>query len=202
MFWFSSSKFLWSNRIRGPVIYHHDIYAINEPSIGWPLPGVEIKINNTQSSNGELLIRSPAKTIGIWNGHDIELFPSDRWLATGDLVRQENNRNLIFLGREKDQIKIEGYPVYPIEIENTLIQHADIAASVVFSVPDKFAGERIIALIQPQKNHSLKAETIASYLSDNLAHYNIHPNTFSLKKYLSIPREKSAVGNYQMNTTY
>ncbi|KML70061.1 class I adenylate-forming enzyme family protein [Pectobacterium peruviense] len=169
----------------GPVIYHHDIYAINEPSIGWPLPGVEIKINNTQSSNGELLIRSPAKTIGIWNGHDIELFPSDRWLATGDLVRQENNRNLIFLGREKDQIKIEGYPVYPIEIENTLIQHADIAASVVFSVPDKFAGERIIALIQPQKNHSLKAETIASYLSDNLAHYK-HPSEYIFIKEIPV----------------
>ncbi|GLW36145.1 ligase [Pectobacterium actinidiae] len=169
----------------GPVIYHHDIYATNEPSIGWPLPGVEIQIKNTQSSNGELFIRSPAKTIGIWNGHDIELFPSDRWIATGDLVRQENNSNLIFLGREKDQIKIEGYPVYPIEIEHALVQHEDIAASVVFSVPDNFAGERIIALITPKKDHSLNAEKIASYLSDNLAHYK-HPSEYIFIKEIPV----------------
>ncbi|KFX05884.1 ligase [Pectobacterium betavasculorum] len=169
----------------GPVIYHHDLYAINEPSIGWPLPDVEIKIKETQSSGGELLIRSPAKTIGIWNGHDIERFPSDRWLATGDLVRLGNNKNLIFLGREKEQIKIEGYPVYPIEIEHILIQHNDIAASIVFSIPDNLAGERIIALIQQKKDHSINAEKIASYLSDNLAHYK-NPSEYIFIKEIPI----------------
>ncbi|MEL4889505.1 acyl--CoA ligase [Pectobacterium betavasculorum] len=166
----------------GPVIYHHNLYAINEPSIGWPLPGVEIKIKKTQSSGGELFIRSPAKTIGIWNGHDIERFPSDRWLATGDLVRQENSKNLIFLGREKEQMKIEGYPVHPIEIEHILIQHNDIAASIVFSTPDNLAGERIIALIQQKKDHSINAGKIASYLSDNLAHYKNPSEYIFIKK--------------------
>ncbi|RLM21860.1 ligase [Brenneria alni] len=169
----------------GPVIYHNNLCAINEPSIGWPLPGVEIKIKNTQSSNGELFIRSPAETIGIWDGHDIELFPSGRWLATGDLVRQENNGNLLFLGREKDQIKIEGYPVYPLEIEHVLIQHDDIAASIVFSIPDAFAGERIIALIQPKKDHSPDVEEIASYLSDHLAYYK-HPSEYIVIKKMPV----------------
>lgn len=169
----------------GPVIYHHNLCAIKEPSIGWPLPGVEIKIKNTQSCNGELFIRSPAKTVGIWNGQDIEFFPSDRWLATGDLVRQENNGNLLFLGRQKDQIKIEGYPVYPLEIEHILIQHDDIAASIVFSIPDAFAGERIIALIQPKTDHSPDIEKIKTYLSDHLAYYK-HPSEFIVIKKMPV----------------
>ncbi|MCV9879633.1 class I adenylate-forming enzyme family protein [Brenneria izbisi] len=161
----------------GPVVYHHDLCAIDEPSIGWPLPGVEVEINNIQSDNGELFIRSPAKTIGIWNGNDIDRFPTDRWLATGDIVRQGNDGSLFFLGREKDQIKIEGYPVYPLEIEHVLIQHDDIADSVVFSIPDAFAGERIIALIKLKKNCSPNIENIKSYLSDNLSHYK-HPSEY------------------------
>ncbi|EHD23253.1 MULTISPECIES: class I adenylate-forming enzyme family protein [Brenneria] len=161
----------------GPVVYHHDLCAIDNPSIGWPLPGVEIKINDTQSDNGELFIRSPARTIGIWNGNDIDRFPNDRWLATGDIVRKSNDGSFFFLGREKDQIKIEGYPVYPIEIEQTLIQHDGIADAVVFSIPDSFAGERIIALIQMKKDCSPDAENIIAYLSDHLSHYK-HPSEY------------------------
>lgn len=161
----------------GPMVYHHDLCAIDNPSIGWPLPDVEIKIDDTQSDNGELYIRSPAKTIGIWNGNGIDLFPNDRWLATGDIVRKSNDGSLLFLGREKDQIKIEGYPVYPIEIERTLIQYDDISDAVVFSIPDSFAGERIIALIQMKKDRSPDAEKITSFLYDHLSYYK-HPSEY------------------------
>lgn len=155
----------------GPVMYHPDLCAIREPALGWPLPSVKFKINDMQSDKGELSILTPAKTLGIWNGRNIDRFPSQRWIATGDMVRQSPGGDLFFLGRQKEQIKIEGYPVYPLEIERALMQHSDIAAAVVFSIPDTFSGERIIALVQTTTEHIPDVSDISTYLSDHIASY-------------------------------
>ncbi|AXW87084.1 ligase [Lonsdalea britannica] len=156
----------------GPVMYHHDLCAFNEPSIGWALPSVKFRIESTSSEGkGELFILTPAKAVGIWNGHDIDWFPSERWLATGDIVQQAPDGHLIFIGRRKEQIKIEGYPVYPVEIEQTLIQHQDIFAAVAFSVPDTFSGERIIALVQTASDNTPSAENLSEFLSHHIANY-------------------------------
>ncbi|MFP1734895.1 class I adenylate-forming enzyme family protein [Lonsdalea quercina] len=155
----------------GPVMYHHDLCALNEPSIGFALPSVKFRIESTSSEEGELFILTPAKVLGIWNGHDVDLFPSDRWIATGDIVQQAPDGHLIFIGRKKEQIKIEGYPVYPIEIEQALIQHQDIAAAIAFSIPDTFSGERIIALVQTASDNVPSTENLSEFLSHHIAHY-------------------------------
>ncbi|OSN07342.1 ligase [Lonsdalea iberica] len=155
----------------GPVMFHHDLCALNEPSIGWPLPSVKFKVESTQSDKGELFILTPAKALGIWNGTGIDRFPPERWIATGDIVRQDTDGNFIFIGRKKEQIKIEGYPVYPIEIEQALIQHPDISAAVAFSIPDTFSGERIVALVQTTSDSIPGAKCLSAFLSQYIANY-------------------------------
>ncbi|MEE3650600.1 MULTISPECIES: class I adenylate-forming enzyme family protein [unclassified Brenneria] len=161
----------------GPVIYHPDLCSLDEPAIGWPLPGVEIKIDGGPGHRGQLLLRSPARTLGIWNGSEVDPFPPEQWIATGDTVRQEADGNLLFCGRQKDQIKIEGYPVSPLEVEKALVQHIDIMAAIVFGIPDAVAGERIIAMIQPVPGRRPDPQALRSHLSDHIANYK-HPAEF------------------------
>ena len=70
--------------------------------------------------------------------------PADgnRWYATGDLVRQNRQRQLEYLGRMDQQVKIRGARVELGAIEKALTSHADISAAVVNcydTVPDAAA---------------------------------------------------------------
>lgn len=128
------------------TIHHPNLANATVPSLGWPLPTTNIKIvsdDRKEDSVGELFVRSPTTTIGLWTGIGNEPVGEEGWIPTGDLVRQHANGCLEALGRQKDLIKIAGYPVYPQEIEEELMKHSDIAEAIVFSIPDKIMVKRL-----------------------------------------------------------
>lgn len=60
--------------------------------------------------------------------------PGSRLYRSGDLVRQDVEGVLTFLGRRDHQLKIRGYRVEPGEIEARLLQHPDLQAAAVLAV--------------------------------------------------------------------
>ena len=71
----------------------------------------------------------------------------DGWLATGDMVRIDNDGFLWMEDRKKDMIKIRGENVYSREIEDVIMRHSSVEEVAVIGLPDKDLGEKIVACV-------------------------------------------------------
>jgi len=145
------------------------IYASNRPgdvkpgSLGRVVEGYEIKILASDAI-GPGAPSLPADEIGVmWvRGDSVALgYHQDRdkswqtfhghWCRTGDLFRVDARGYLWFAGRADDLIKVSGLWVSPVEVEECLMQHADVAVAAVIGVadPDVQAGDEG-GLIKPK----------------------------------------------------
>ena len=50
--------------------------------------------------------------------------------------------------RQKEMVIVGGINVYPVEVENFLLEHPHIAEAQVFGIPDKRYGEVLCAWIK------------------------------------------------------
>ncbi len=65
----------------------------------------------------------------------------DGWLWTGDLAERDADGFFYHRGRSKEILKIGGHRVSPIEIEQVIGGHPDVAEAAVIGVPDALMGE-------------------------------------------------------------
>jgi crotonobetaine/carnitine-CoA ligase len=94
---------------------------------------------------GELQLRNPAIMKGYWGMPEetSEVLLRDGWLRTGDLVRDNGDGTLTFVGRQKDVIRRRGENVAPAEIEEVLMSHPDVLEAAVIGVPSDLSEEEI-----------------------------------------------------------
>jgi len=105
------------------------IVAANRPerseprSVGWPLPGVEVRLAAAAAGeSGGLHVRGPNVMLGYWGapGATADVLP-DGWFATGDLARRGADWRLFITGRLKNMIATPaGKKIYPEEVESHL----------------------------------------------------------------------------------
>lgn len=90
-------------------------------SVGTPLNGVEVKINEPDESGvGEVFIRGPVVTAGYYRNREAtaEAFTPDHWFRSGDLGRFDHRGHLYIVGRKKDVIILpSGKNVFPEDVE-------------------------------------------------------------------------------------
>jgi acyl-CoA synthetase (AMP-forming)/AMP-acid ligase II len=109
-------------------------------SVGRAAPGVEVRIAHPdRTGTGEVIARAE---------HLFATSP-DGWLRTGDLGRLDDEGYLYLIGRRGDMIIRGGENVYPMEVENRLLEHPGIAEAAVIGVPDRLLGEVIKAFLVP-----------------------------------------------------
>jgi long-chain acyl-CoA synthetase len=134
-------------------------------SVGKPLPGVEVKIDNPDENGvGEVLARGQNIMLGYYNNEEAtEAVLQDRWLRTGDLGKIDEDGNLYIVGRSKDVIiDSNGKNIYPDEIEDLYGKSGFIKELSVVGLPDEDGGEKIAALVVPDYEHDIalnRAET-------------------------------------------
>ncbi|HSG98789.1 MAG TPA: AMP-dependent synthetase/ligase [candidate division Zixibacteria bacterium] len=121
-------------------------------SVGPPLPGFEVRIDNPDSEGvGEILARGDSVTPGYLNDPEkTAQILRDGWLCTGDLGKIENGC-LYICGRAKNLIvSAGGKNIYPEEIEGKLLENDLIGEALVLgrTKPGK-QGEEVHALIYP-----------------------------------------------------
>ncbi|MDQ3801766.1 MAG: AMP-binding protein [Acidobacteriota bacterium] len=134
-------------------------------SVGKPLPGVEVKIDNPDENGvGEVLARGQNIMLGYYNNDEAtEAVLHDRWLRTGDLGKLDEDGNLYIVGRSKDVIiDSNGKNIYPDEIEDLYGKSPFIKELSVVGLPDEDGGEKIAALVVPDYEQDIalsRAET-------------------------------------------
>ena len=127
-------------------------------SVGKPLPGVEVKINEPDANGvGEVLARGQNVMLGYYNNDEAtDAVLQDRWLRTGDLGRIDEDGNLYIVGRSKDVIiDSNGKNIYPDEIEDIYSASGFIKELSVVGLPDQDGGEKIASLVVPDYEHDI-----------------------------------------------
>ena len=130
-----------------PVISFSEPFTKRAGTVGRPIKGVEIKIENPDADGyGEVLARGPNVMLGYYKNprRTEEVLTEDGWFRTGDLGRLDRAGYLYLAGRKKNVIVLEsGKNVYPEEVEWELSQIPEIEEVLVYEA--KKAGTPVVA---------------------------------------------------------
>lgn len=93
-----------------------------------------------------------------------------RHVVPGDWVRVEDDRHIEFLGRGSGVINTGGEKVYPLEVEEALLDHPAVADAVVIGVPDPRFGEIVTAVVE-RSIPDVTADALLAHVDALLAGY-------------------------------
>ena len=134
-----------------PVLTVNPLSAPKAGSVGPPVPGVEIKINNPDGEGiGEVFGRGPTIMQGYWlNPTATEKAFENGWFKSGDLGRIDKDGYLQITGRLKDVIVTSaGKNVYPDEIEGLLKDIPGVKELCIIGLPARSGmGEEVTAIV-------------------------------------------------------
>ena len=142
--------------------------AIRIGSVGRPLPGVTIRIDD----DGEVLIAGDLVFKGYWRNEaaSADVLTADGWFRTGDLGRHDAEGNLHIAGRCKELIIHGGFNVYPPEVEAALNDHPQVIQSAV--VGRMIEGdEKVVAFVQVAPADAPDPDELRAFAAARLAGY-------------------------------
>ncbi len=120
---------------------------------------------------GRIFVRSGAPFEGYTDGRHKQII--DGYMSSGDVGHFDDNGLLMVDGRDDDMIVSGGENVFPLEVENLLLEREDVFDAAVVGVDDVEFGKRLRAFIVPEPGHKPDAETIRAYVKENLARYKV-----------------------------
>ncbi len=153
-------------------------------TIGFPLPGTDIKIVDIdtgltelpQGEDGEIAICGPQVMKGYWNRPDetdetFREIDGNRFFLTGDIGHVDDQGYILITDRKKDMILVGGFNVYPREVEDMLFTNPKVAIAAVVGVPDEKSGEKIKAYIQLKPGVTATEQEFLDFCRENIAGY-------------------------------
>ena len=151
-------------------------------SVGAPLPGTEARIVDEHDPRrvlpvgypGELVVRGPQIFAGYWNQpvETAETLSRDGWFRTGDIGVMSPDGFFTLIDRKSDVVIVDGFNVYPSEIENVLNAHPGVVEAAVVGISDSAHGEVVSAYViahQPAPS----PEELTEYAARHLAGYKV-----------------------------
>lgn len=106
---------------------------------------------------GELVVRGRIVTPGYFNlPEKTAEIREHGWHHTGDIGRIDEDGYVYVIDRKKDMIISGGFNVYPSEVEAAMMQLPGISQCAVIGVPDDRWGERVAAVIVPDRTAELE----------------------------------------------
>jgi long-chain acyl-CoA synthetase len=136
--------------------------------VGRPLPGVEVRIGDgtDPTEPGEIWIRGDNLFSGYWpegRGGPGEL----GWFPTGD-VGYLLDDELFLVDRARELIIVNGFNVYPAEVEEAIAELPGVESVAVVGRPYRRTGEQVVAFVT---GAGLSVEAVNEYCADRLAKF-------------------------------
>jgi fatty-acyl-CoA synthase len=147
-------------------------------TIGQALPQTEVKIVDTATGEtvapgvtGELCTRGYLVMKGYFEKPEATAAAIDTegWLHTGDLAAMDERGYFRIRGRLKEMVIRGGENLFPVEIENVLHEHAQVADVAVVGVPDPKMGEELVAFIRAAGAPPPSVEELRAHVRTHLA---------------------------------
>jgi long-chain acyl-CoA synthetase len=136
--------------------------------VGRPLPGVEVRIGDGSEDTepGEIWIRGDNLFAGYWpDGRD---GPGELgWFPTGD-VGYLLDGELFLVDRARELIIVNGFNVYPVEVEEAIGELSGVESVAVVGRPYRRTGEQVVAFVT---GSGLSVESINTHCADRLAKF-------------------------------
>ncbi|MES2717598.1 MAG: class I adenylate-forming enzyme family protein [Pseudomonadota bacterium] len=173
-------------------------YAQRPGCIGRPSPQVQHRIAGEQGQPlgpgavGELQLRSPFLMAGYLDDPQrTAAAHQDGWFRTGDLARQHADGLVELMGRQKEVISRGGHKLTPVEVEQALSAHPDVAAAMAVGLADALLGECIHVLLVPRRGSQLSTAALRQHLASRLEKFK-HPDAWHLADALPLGRTGKA----------
>ena len=187
-----------------PVTHTTPQLAKRKPgTIGLPVCDTDIKVVDLDTGDrelpmgeaGELCISGPQVMQGYWKRPDESARVLRRgsdgriWFHTGDVATVDEDGYTSIVQRKKDLIIVDGFNVYPSEVETVLYMHPAVRLVAVVGVPDAYHGEVVKACVVLKDGTPTTAADLVAHCKTALAPYKI-PRQVELRDNLPM----SAVG--------
>jgi long-chain acyl-CoA synthetase len=172
-------------------------------TIGLPFPDTDTKVVDVETGArelgfgeiGELCVSGPQVMKGYWNKPEesANVLRTDSsgkvWFHTGDVARIDEDGYTSIVQRKKDMIIVDGYNVYPSDVESVLYAHPAVRLAAVIGIPDAYHGEVVKACVALKPGATATAQDIIACCREGLAEYKV-PRTVEIRDTLPM----SAVG--------
>jgi long-chain acyl-CoA synthetase len=171
-----------------PVTHSTPQLAVRKPgTIGLPIPDTDMKIVDVETGTrelpigdaGELCISGPQVMKGYWNQPEesarvLRTGADGRvWFHTGDIARMDEDGYTSIVQRKKDLIIVDGFNVYPSEVEAVLYAHPAVRLAAAIGVPDPYHGEIVKACIALKPDATATAADVIAHCRKNLTEYKV-----------------------------
>jgi steroid-24-oyl-CoA synthetase len=154
-------------------------------SAGFPHPIAQFRICDEEGAElpdgerGEIWVRSCTNIREYWNRPEVNAREiQNGWLKTGDIGYLDEDGFLYLADRAKDMIIRGGENIYPIEIENELIEHPAIKEVAAIGLPHERLGEEVAVVVHLHPGKLLEEAELVQYLKDRLASYKVPTQIF------------------------
>jgi long-chain acyl-CoA synthetase len=148
-------------------------------SVGLPLPHVELRLVGEDGDDvepgdpGEVWVRGPNVFQGYFNDPEATAaaLTPDGWLRTGDVGTQDEDGYLYLVDRKRDLVIVNGFNVYPREVERVLLEDATLAQAAAVGAPHPLTGETVVAYVVPRADATVDVDALAARCRVKLARY-------------------------------
>ena len=161
---------------------HFSDHGSHLASVGKPIPGVEIQIQDFQGSplppgvTGEIVAKGAGQMCSYYNADPEANLRAlrDGWYHTGDVGYLDEKGFLFVQGRKDDMIISGGENIYPKEVADAIAMLGeDVAEVAVYGVPDDKWGELVKASVVRKPGSTLTVEQLREYCLANIPRYKV-----------------------------
>ena len=132
--------------------------------------GSDFDDESDEPDTGLVSVRGPNLFSGYWpdgaGGPD-----NDGWFRTSDVGVLDADGDLHLVDRATDVVIVNGFNVYPHEVEQVLTEHPAVAEAAVVGVPDPRTGEAVKAVLVVRPGAALSAEQVREHCAGRLARF-------------------------------
>ncbi|MGZ4757662.1 MAG: class I adenylate-forming enzyme family protein [Acidimicrobiales bacterium] len=149
-------------------------------SVGTAVAGTEIEIRDAEGAPvadgevGQIWARGAQVFLGYWGDPDATAGALDdgRWYASGDFGRIVDGY-LHLESRLRDLIIRGGENIYPIEIENRLVEHPAIAEAAVIGAPHATLGQEVKAVVVLREGSTATEDDVRRWVAAEHAGFKV-----------------------------
>jgi len=164
-----------------------DQLSARPTSIGKAIPEVELYVLDGQGQDcapgvpGQLVHRGSCAAKGYWNAPEataerfrqVDRFPGETVVFSGDLVKRDEEGYLYFLGRMDSMIKTHGFRVSPTEIEEHARRFDRLFDAVAFGIDNPEIGQDISVVYTTMDHTPLASDALTNHFRVGMPHHMV-----------------------------